>query len=387
MNEARIATRTLEVARLARDRALVALSAGALAVAAFNRCPRSEPTKTLAIDAGEVGWSLIEYQELLRSAKEYFGHGNVVKVVVSNRDRFFSEVRQQLAGCSITHYVFDPRSLSERAAVSWLQTVRVGLWLARNDIIPIARLTDVPVRRWRLQTAIVTARAGTCSILMQPARAARWCAHKSLVGPLPMPLSMETAEHLARVSRATEVRTGSVVFVGSLYEPRATFLRDLSASLSERSVELVLKTRAEGGRRIPDEEYWQTLASADVIVTTASQTFGKGLDRIVEPHLIYRYLEACAVGRPLVAQVVPGTECLFKPGDHFVPFEDVDSASEAILQLLDDRERRTQLGTAGLGLAKALASANYFWAQIDLGLANRAAGAQRTESPPSTTRL
>ena len=363
--------RVLETARLLRDRAVVTVSAVALALVALNRPPKSAPYRKIAIDAGEVGWTLIEYQELLRSAVEYFGRDQVIKVVITNRDRFGREVRAQLDGLSITHYVFDPRSLSERAGRSWLQTVAIAVWLTSRGITPIARLTDVPVRRWRLQTALVTARTGTCSLLMQPERAARWCAHKSLVGPLPMPLSQETAGVLSRISRETRVETGSVVFVGSLYEPRTSFLQELAASLKRHKVELILKTRSEGGQRIPDHEYWQTLARADVIVTTADQTFGPGVDRIAEPHLIYRYLEACAVGRPLVAQVVPGSQHLFEPGSHYVPFDGVASATEAILTLLNDQERRTDLGHRALERAAMIASSNYFWAQLDLGLEAR----------------
>jgi len=363
--------RVLEAARLVRDRALVALSAGVLALVALNRPSKSSLHRCVAIDAGEVGWALIEYQELLSSAREYFGSEQVVKVVVTNRNRFLSQVRAQLDGRAVTHYVFDPRSLSERAGRSWVQTVAIAVWLTSRGITPIARLTDVPVRRWRLQTALVTARTGTCSLLMQPERAARWCAHKSLVGPLPMPLSQETAEALARLSGETRVETGSVVFVGSLYEPRTTFLRELSDSLRRYSVELTLKTRSIGEVRIPDEEYWQTLARADVLVTTADQTFGPGVDRIAEPHLIYRYLEACAVGRPLVAQVVPGSQHLFEPGSHYVPFDSVASATEAILTLLNDQERRANLGHRALERAAMIASSSYFWAQLDLGLEAR----------------
>jgi len=363
--------RVWERARLSRDRAVVTVSAGVLALAALTRPSKSALHRIVAIDAGEVGWTLIEYQELLRSAREYFGREQVIKIVITNRDRFGQQVRAQLAGRPVSLYVFDPRSLSESAIRSWMQTVGIALWLARHRITPIARLTDVPVRRWRLQTALVTARTGTCSLLMQPERAARWCAHKSLVGPLPMPLSQQTAKELARVSRETLVETGSVVFVGSLYEPRTTFLRELSRSLQQHEVQLVLKTRSEGGKRIPDEEYWQTLARADVIVTTADQTFGPGVDRIAEPHLIYRYLEACAVGRPLVAQIVPGSQHLFEPGSHYVPFDGVDSATEAILTLLDDKERRQRLSEETLQRAELIASSNQFWAQVDLALKAR----------------
>lgn len=371
MNVKREAPRVLVMVRCFRDRVLVALSAGVLALVALNRPSKSAPYRKVAIDAGEVGWTLIEYKELLRSAREYFGQEQVVKVVITNRNRLFRQVRAQLDGLSVTHYVFDPRSLSERAGRSWLQTAAMALWLTSRGITPIARLTDVPVRRWRLQTALVTARRGTCSVLMQPERAARWCAHKSLVGPLPMPLSHESARALARVSRETRVETGSVIFVGSLYEPRTTFLRELSDSLHQHSVELVLKARSTGGARVPDEEYWQALARADVIVTTADQAFGPGVDRVLEPHLIYRYLEACAVGRPLVAQIVPGSEHLLEPGTHYVPFDGVNSATEAILTLLNDQERREHLGQRALERTETITSSNYFWAQLDLGLEAR----------------
>lgn len=339
----------------------------------------------LAIDSGAVSWGFIDYQELLASAKEYLGPEHVAKVVITDRERYLREVRAQIRDMHITHYFYDPRSASERCARSWFQAIGLALMLARLGITPIARLTDVPVRRWRAQTALVTAAQGTCLILMEPGRVRRWCVHRSLVGPLPMPLSHRTFESLNEIRAANPVDKGAVVFAGSLYEPRTSFLADLADRLRDRSIDLVLRTRIPGRPRTPNEEYWSGLASADVIFTTADQAFGSGIDRIDEPHLIYRYLEACAVGRPLVAQHIEGAEALFAPGEHFATYEDLDGAVEAIIRLLNEPETASRLAEAGLRRAEEIVEANCFWRSLDHALGGTLLGHQREESPPSTT--
>lgn len=338
------------------------------------RRPRELSSVNLAIDSGAVSWGFIDYEELLASAEEYLGVAHVTKVVIEDRERYLREVRRQIRHQRITHYFYDPRSSSERAIRSWLQAIGLSLLLSWRGVVPIARLTDVPVRRWRAQTALATSANGTCLVLMEPSRVRKWCAHRSLVGPLPMPLSRTTLDALNGLRGKTSVKRGSVVFAGSLYEPRTSFLGELAARLREHSVELVLRTRVPGEPRTPNEDYWRGLASAEVIFTTADQASGPRIDRIDEPHLIYRYLEAGAIGRPLVAQCVEGAEKVFTAGEHFVAYEGLEGAVEAILGLLRDPARATQVAEAGHKRAQELVAANYFWSELDRAVGGSLSG-------------
>lgn len=331
--------------------------------------PREHSSVNLAIDSGAVSWGFIDYQELLASAEEYLGKEHVTKVIIEDRERYLREVRRQIRHKHITHYFYDPRSSSELPIRSWLQAIGLSVLLSWRGIVPIARLTDVPVRRWRAQTTLATSVTGTCLVLMDPSRVRQWCAHRSLVGPLPMPLSRTTLEVLRELRRGSPVNRGSVVFAGSLYEPRTTFLHQLAARLREHSVELELRTRVPGQPRTSNEDYWRGLASAEVIFTTADQESGPKIDHIDEPHLIYRYLEACAIGRPLVAQRVEGAEEVFTPNDHFVVYEGLEGAVESILRLLQDPALAVRVAEAGVQRAEQLVATNYFWSEL-----NRAIG-------------
>ena len=115
--------------RLVRDTAIVKATRQLLkALHHLTRRGHRNLRTLVAIDAGEIGWSLIEYQELHQSALEYLGEDGVVRVVIQDRDRHFRELRQALAKHPVTHCVFDPRSLSDHPVRSWCQALGVALW-------------------------------------------------------------------------------------------------------------------------------------------------------------------------------------------------------------------------------------------------------------------
>ena len=374
--------------RLARDTAIVKVTRRLLKTLHHLTRRGHRNLRTLvAIDAGEIGWSLIEYQELHQSALEYLGEDGVVRVVIQDRDRHFRELRQALAKHPVTHCVFDPRSLSDHPVRSWCQALGVALWSTSRGIVPIARLTDVQVRRWRLQTAVVTARAGTCSILMDPARAQTVCAHRSLVGPLPMALSRSTFTSVSQLSNSTSMTEHSVEFTGALYEPRTTFLTALKDLLLERGVRLKTRSRALGAPRASNDQYWRDLANSGVVVSTSHMSVMRGQDNLRDTHFVYRFIEALAVGRPLVCTPVHGAEHLLEPGRHFLPGVDPDSACEAVLSLLNDSELRERISSEGQRRVQELVEQNYFWREVDRTLNWALTKPQREERPPSTTML
>jgi len=322
----------------------------------------------LAIDSGAVSWCFIDYEELFQSACEYMGPDRVVKVTISDRERYVRQVREQLEGQRVSHYFYDPRSASERPWRSWLQALGLATMFAWRGIIPISRMTDAHHRRPRAQTTLMSAREGVTLALMDPHRARALAVHPLIIGPLPMPLSRKTLLELAEIRKAERVQRGSVVFVGSLYDPRREFLWEVKRRLRQAGVELELKVREPGGRRISNDEYWRTLARADVILSTSTMSFGPGQDQLEETHLIYRFMEACAIGRPLVAQAVLGAEDLFCSGKEFFACTDPGSASEVILAVLGDEKLRERVAETGLRRAVELTEANYFWSSIDRSL-------------------
>ena len=184
--------------------------------------------------------------------------------------------------------------------------------------------------------------------LMSAPRVRILAVHHHLVGPLPMPLSAWTFAQLRRIRNEEEVRWGSVVFVGALYDPRRAFLREVQNRLRLAGVDLDLRVREAGGPRISNEEYWRTLARADVILSTSKMSHGLDQDQVDESHLIYRFMEACAVGRPLVTQAVPGADDVFRADRDFLEWTDAASAAELILKALSNAELREREAESGL---------------------------------------
>ena len=324
----------------------------------------------LCIEAGPAGWAIIELIELAASAGEYLGADNVRRVVIASRDVYLDTVKAAMADGRPTHYLYDPRTGSQHGVGALWEAFRVGLMAARYDVVPIGWLTDLPIRRWRLQVAIATAASGVTATLMAAHQVARLFPHSRLSGPVLMPLSQATLEVLeARRNRPVTAGPARAIFTGSLYEPRTAVLFAIRDGLRERGLDLEILSRELGGPRVPNEVYWERLADADIVVTTADQVFGEGIDETGLPHLIYRYTEALAAGALLIAPVVPAIERFFVPGEHFVPFDDPTHAVEQLAHYLGDAEARKRIARQGYERVQSLIRARSCWAAIDAALA------------------
>ncbi|NQV74108.1 glycosyltransferase family 1 protein, partial [bacterium] len=104
--------------------------------------------------------------------------------------------------------------------------------------------------------------------------------------------------------------------------------------------------RPHAGERVSNEEYWSRFLQAEIIVTTADQIAGHGIDDLGMPHLIYRYSEALSAGALLIAPVVPGIERYFIPGRDFVSFNSTDEAAAKICFYLENQEARLKISQA-----------------------------------------
>ena len=328
----------------------------------------SEVASMLAIDSGEASWRFIDYQELLLSAVEFLGEGKVVQVVIKDRDHYFREVRSQTKDIELSHYFFDPRSLSYGCVRSWVQVVVLSTYLAWRGITPIARLTDVHHRRWRAQTTFISSLSGVIIILMSPQRARELMVNGRLVGPLPMPVSKQTFDKLTLELREEVVNPGSVLFIGALYEPRLTFLERVAELLLEDGIVMRQIVREAGGPRISNMEYWRSLAAAEVVFSTSEMSYGPGQDTVDEAHLIYRFMEAAVVGRPLVTRAVFGAENLFVPGVHFEAYTDPRSAANHIVALHNNHLQRELIGKSARERADQLIEKNFFWTEVNNAL-------------------
>ena len=270
---------------------------------------RKKMPSIICIEAGTKGWDIIEYQELYASACEYLGPDQVHKVIIAQDKNYLKQFKQALENFSPSHYLYSPRTGSQKPIVGLYESFKISFMLHWRNITPIASLTDLPVRTWRAQCAVVTARSGVVVGLMSPKEVYPIFPHNRLIGPSLMPFSQTTMDHLNAISAdRLQGKPPTAVFAGALYEPRTSTLKEISEALKKRGLLLEMKGRRMENKRIPDSEYWQTLINASLVVTTADQIAEGGRDWTWLPHFIYRYTEVLVCGRLLVAPDIPGIE-------------------------------------------------------------------------------
>lgn len=323
----------------------------------------------LCIEAGTRGWNSIEFKEYYRSAQEYLGEDCVVKLELTDGAKYLDLVNNSIRANNITHYLYDPRTGSQNFWHGLYQSFVIGLILKRNNVIPIALATDISVRRWRVQVAIVTAFSGHVMCFLSAKMARPMFPHDRLTGPCLMPFSKSTLSLVAKL-RAQKIKNENVqiIFSGSLYEPRTTTLNKIRQGLLRRGIELKIMGRELGSPRVSDFEYWARLVNADIVVTTTDQMFQPGTDNTHIAHLVYRYLEVTACGALLVAQHVPAVERYFSPGDQFITFSNIDEAIDKIHFLCRNAIQTNMIALSGLERAEALIESRSFWTGVDSAL-------------------
>lgn len=334
-----------------------------------NSLPRKD-FPVLCLESGIKGWELIEYKELLASAKEYVGNESVRKIAIDRSQAYVAQVRRAISENQPTHYVYDSRTGSESAWTGLWQSFQLAVLFQMNDVVPICVLTDLPVRAWRTQTAVVSARRGVVVSLMSPRDVTNLYPHRRIIGPTVMPFSRATMKMLKTLDAEFQDRFlhKSLIFTGSLYEPRTTLLECVRAGLGKRGIVLEMKGRELGSRKFSDEDYWGRLASAAMVITTADQIHAAHTDWTGLPHLIYRYLEVPLAGSVLVAQEVPALGRYLQADVHYLSYRTADEAIEKITHYWSRPDELRRIAQAGAERARAIVEAGLYWVAIDTAL-------------------
>jgi hypothetical protein len=327
----------------------------------------------LGIEAGRNGWGSIEFKELYRSAVEYFGEDGVIKISVDRSISYSSQLRKAVSERQFTHYFCDPRTFDDRPLVSILQAIYVALSFTRLGIVPIVYLTDFSLRRHRAIAATVSAVSGVVVAFASPKFIRPIFPHVRIIGPSLMPLSSNLVSYLyALRSRlfADNQTVNRVVFVGSIYEPRKTFLEGFCNSLEIDGFSVLVVGRKSGGPRVSDDDYWSLLCGSQIVISTSEQSneILYDMDSQGIPQLVYRYLEAMAAGSLLLANPVHGITRYFRPGIDFVCYRTLEEATSAAKFYLSNPLEAERIRSNGHRRANELISSNMFWALIDSSL-------------------
>ena len=330
------------------------------------------PAETkLLIGATKAGWQLIELEELFASANEFLGRDRVGQMIIEDRNNLVAELARQLKDTGPSHFYYDPRAGHESSWGGLIQAFFVGAVLAWHQVTPICMLTDFPIWRWQMQVAIVSAASGVVGTIDSRAKT-RIFPHSRIVGPLPMAISIATADSLdRRLSRRKTIRGKApyVAFIGSTYPDRANIIDQLFQNLNDRGIRTKNIARTLGGPRIANQEYWNQLQDADIVVTTSAIMSARGTLRLDPPnHLVFRFLETAAASTCLVAEFTPAASNYFQHGRDYAAFTNVAEAERIIVALLGNRTLREEIATRGHAVARSLIDAHFFWRALDFGL-------------------
>jgi len=332
------------------------------------KTPIPRKPRRLLIGAGSKGWELIEYQEIFASASEYLGSSNASRLVFSGKKPMLAEFCQALREVQPSHYYFDPRSGSQMPLRAAWEALAIGFLLERYRVTPVCALTDFPVRRWRLQAAMVSARSGVAASLMSPSVVGTIFPHKRIVGPLPFPLSVATLKRLHELKRSNNLHEhrlrDKVVFVGMLYEPRKTTIEAIQTGLAKRGIPMEIIGRKPDGSRIPDNEYWDIILNARLVVCTSSQIADKETDFDGRNHFIYKFIEVTAAGTALAIEPVEGSEHLLQPDVHYIAYCSVEEAVAKIASKWESPSSLDLLAQKGNEQAATIIGDAVFWRTV-----------------------
>lgn len=331
---------------------------------------KSGSQSRLGLEAGISGWEIREYQELFKSAVEYYGEETVARLFVDHSKEYLEQVTRFVKSESITHYGFSSRTCQEKGALRLFKILYLGVFFYLRGITPIVFLADFHNRRFRIEAIIISAFGGLVVTMVSSRTVKSLFPHRRIIGPHIMPFSRASAEEIGTI--ASDYSTPSqydVVFSGSLYEPRKTTLKSIQERLETRNISFEILTRLPGGVRVPEEEYWKRMLASRMVITTADQTFvERGGDFLEIPHMVYRYLEVLLTGRLLVAPCFPGVEQYFVPDEEFLSFSSCEDAADKIEAVLGSSERLKSIQDAGNRKATELVASNAFWYGIESGL-------------------
>ena len=336
----------------------------------FFKFNLTKKSKTIfCIESGEKGWDLIECKEIYLSAKEFLGSNKVIKVSINRNSSYLSQIFYNVKKYKPTHYLYDSRTGSQNSIIGFCQSSIISILFQLYGIIPICTLTDLPVRSWRLQTSIVSCKRGVVVSLMSPKNISTIFPHQRIIGPMTMPFSIQTLQSINLLKEKLNKNVKKdLTFVGSLYEPRTTILKEINTELVKSNIKINMVGRELGSKKTTDEKYWLKLLDSKMIITTSNQIENNKTDWANINHLVYRYLEVPLCGSVLIAQKVPALEKYFKEDIHYISYKNSQEAVKKIIYYLDNKEELIKIAHKGHEKAVSIVNSNLYWNIVDSSL-------------------
>jgi len=330
---------------------------------------KGKKTKVL-LEAGTVGWESVFYSELRESLQDYTT-AETIEISQIDRDRaYLPQVIRKLNSEKPTHFCIDPRTGSQKSFRALCESFVLVAILGFLKINPIVILTDASIRRWRIQSIILTANIGVIVTFLEVKGMGGLFTHKRVIGPIVMPISEKRLSYLDERNKIQEkngATDNSVFFIGSLYPKRSDFFEVLNQELQNinSKMQVVFENKSA---KVSAEDYWNRISSSKFLITTTFQQENSlfKMDRIDLNQMVFRISEVLAAGKLLFCTDVPGIEEFFQKGIHFVNFTTPEEAARKIDYYSLHVDLAQRIATNGRDKIGELISKKEFWKAIDL---------------------
>jgi hypothetical protein len=325
---------------------------------------RPRKFERVAIESGKIGWTHVYFEELYGSATDYFGPDTVTRQVIDRDQSYFPQFKISQKRNKPDLFIIDVRTPTQSWRASLIETFQMSRLLLTEGITPLVVLTDAYYRRHRWQAAVLTAYRGSVVTFSATSIVNKIFPHSRIAGPLFMPISASRLEWLRenkqKIVNERDVNAAvKISFIGSMYSPREEFLEEVQKRLASAGIELNINGDKAG---TSNDEYWNTLLNADIILTTTLQgPERKFLDWGWVRQAVFRYSETLAAGTTLVAGPVDGGFPYFENGRDFVEFESVDECVSALTKLVADPTLRHVIGSQGHATISNYVKHGVFW--------------------------
>ena len=333
-------------------------------IPAFVLGKKPREIQSVAIESGKVGWTHVYFEELEGSARDFFGVEHVMRQVIDRDAPYFPQFAQHQREQNPTLVIIDVRTPTQSWHGALVETFRMSHLLLRTGITPLVVLTDACYRRHRWQAAVLTAYRGSVVTFSAKEIVCKIFPHDRIVGPLFMPISRGRLKWLEeqKASRERKRVAGDPVrvsFIGSMYAPRDLFLAAVQDRLAVKGINLEINGDKAG---TSNDQYWQTLLNADVIVTTTLQGPQRTyMDWVWIRQAVFRYSETLAAGTALVAGSVDGGFPYFVNQRDFLEFDSVDQCVSAVEELVLNPQERSEIVERGHSTISSYVEQGTFW--------------------------
>jgi hypothetical protein len=321
------------------------------------------------IEAGNIGWTSVFYNELYGSACDFIQPERVIRSKIDRSRSYLSQSLRNLIINKPTHFFYDPRTGSQKLLPALFQTAILTITLAFLRVTPVVILTDASVRQWRYQVFLLTAKSGVIITFLDPNKMGSLIPHKRILGPMFMPISIATLleiEEMIRSTRNSRVMQPSVFFLGSLYSKRIVFFEKLQSLLQEKKSKVLIETESKSNE-IDRSSYWEKLVNVDSVITTTFQQQDPNYiqDLLEIDQLVFRISETLAAECVLFSSVAPSMEKFFTPGKDFIAYSDTENAAEKILFYTQNPGLAREIAKHGHETYRKLIESRSFWKLID----------------------